>query len=557
MNPNRARAREWRTSIARGLLADGSPEKSGDFANVIEGVRSDVVDLRNAAKDLLQKRQRTSKYLRGQLGALQQIMSALVDRSAIKRQIARWSQGYGDVIYDTDFRASVLEANSALTLVPQDLLAALKRRDVDIHGSVLSGYAMSVLRRYELVHARNQQVAPSPYHIENLKRILSTTDAILDAKPEQVFPDVAQAIIHNAYDGRRLQVTRENRLELRKLSDPAEVVSVLPLAYDGNRQSEVTQLHRKSAILTHDRSGLLAWQPEAADEPVAELLVEEAYGVNGIANRSTPEGLQTFVATTSGTVYQLLDLKLQRKWQPLENDFVSSPVVTSDGRPFALAAKKDVGLVELVAGQEARTRMAMEGLHEVFRNLPALSKFWEGRLKEEYEGLKKQGFRPEAKAKAAFDPQSLSWSFPGMLALELLIDFLGHNDSAVLFLDAETLTPDGYVYVEDRIVSDFAAVEGADGSPRIFVTLLSDFELSYDLVKWFRGARTPQGWVFVPEGSTLRTRDDLVELCMADGSEGFAADDSGGLFQFSAKTGEYREIGRDKGSRISGLAVVE
>src|SRR5947208_15193245 len=109
LNPNRARAREWRTSIARGLLADGSPEKSGDFANVIEGVRSDVVDLRNAAKDLLQKRQRTSKYLRGQLGALQQIMSALVDRSAIKRQIARWwAQGYDDVIYDTDFRASVL-----------------------------------------------------------------------------------------------------------------------------------------------------------------------------------------------------------------------------------------------------------------------------------------------------------------------------------------------------------------------------------------------------------------------------------------------------------------
>jgi hypothetical protein len=70
-----------------------------------------------------------------------------------------------------------------------------------------------------------------------------------------------------------------------------------------------------------------------------------------------------------------------------------------------------------------------------------------------------------------------------------------------------------------------------------------------------RGARTKQGWVFIPEGSTLRTRDDLVEICMVDCNQGFVGDDSGGIFEFSARTGEYCEVARDPNSRISGLAV--
>src|ERR1035438_4237435 len=110
LNPNRTKAREWRTQIARALLADGTAGKSSDFANVIEGVRSNVGDLRGAAKELLQKRQLTSTSLRSQLEALQQVISAVVDGDRIKRQIDRWS--HGDVTaYEGDFREAVREAN--------------------------------------------------------------------------------------------------------------------------------------------------------------------------------------------------------------------------------------------------------------------------------------------------------------------------------------------------------------------------------------------------------------------------------------------------------------
>jgi hypothetical protein len=293
-----------------------------------------------------------------------------------------------------------------------------------------------------------------------------------------------------------------------------------------------------------------------ADEPCAELLVDEAYGVNGITNRATPEGLQTFVTTTSGSAYQLLDFKLQRKWQPLENDFVTSPVVTPDGRLFGLAAKKDFELVEMASGQETRSRMSIEDIHQAFRSLPGLAKLWEGRIKEEREGLKEIGLE-HLTAHPKLVPSGLAWVYFGFLALNLQIHFLAHAESALLLLDSLTLAPAGYAYVEDRRILDFAVVKRADGLPRFFVTLLSDFELSYDLVKWFHGAKTKQGWIFVPEGSTLRTRDDLVQLCMTDASEGFAADDSGGLFQFSEKTQDYWEVDRDKDSSISGLTVLE
>jgi hypothetical protein len=556
LNSNRAKARAWRQKLLMELRAGGSGDKSADFANVIEGVRSGAGDLRGAAEELFQKRQRTSAYLRGQLAALQKIMSALVDVEEVRRQINLWETGE-ITAYEGDFRAAVRDANSALMLVPEDLLAALKRRNVDVHGVVLSGHAASVMDRYERSAERNRNLAPDPYGIENLKRILSTTEVILDAKPETVFPEVANAVIHSAYRGPRLLVTRTNRLELRKLSDPAEVVAVLPLPEDRSRESELVKLRGGRTILTLDRNGLLAWQPEAGDEPCDELLVDEAYGVDGMASRSTPDGLETFVVTIGGPAYELRDLKLLRKWQPLPDDAIWGPLVTPDGRLFAFAASQRFQLLEARPGQVARPRISNADLHAVFGNLPGLSKFWGQRLQEEQEKLKADEFEPDLTVSELFVAHSLSWSYLGMLALEVQIGFLAHDESAVLLLDAQTLSPAGYAYVEDQVISDLVIVEGSDGSPLIFVTLLSDFQLSYDLVRWFRGVRTKQGWIFVPAGSTLRTRDDLVELCMVNASEGFAADDSGGLFHFSVKTGEYLEVARDKTSKISGLAVLE
>jgi len=84
----------------------------------------------------------------------------------------------------TDFRGSVSKANSGFdSSVPQGICWLSQEARRDIHEDGLSGYAMlSVLRRYELFHARNQQIAPFSYQIENLKRILSTYRAILDGQ---------------------------------------------------------------------------------------------------------------------------------------------------------------------------------------------------------------------------------------------------------------------------------------------------------------------------------------------------------------------------------------
>jgi hypothetical protein len=125
-----------------------------------------------------------------------------------------------------------------------------------------------------------------------------------------------------------------------------------------------------------------------------------------------------------------------------------------------------------------------------------------------------------------------------------------------LLLQPNGLTPYGYCYFEERVATSFATLDGNDGAPRLIATMLSDFELSYDLVVWKRGTRTSKGLIFVNEGSTLLTHDDLICIAVAESELCFAADDSGGLFRFSITDGHCCEIDRGPTSRIRELLVL-
>ncbi len=144
--------------------------------------------------------------------------------------------------------------------------------------------------------------------------------------------------------------------------------------------------------------------------------------------------------------------------------------------------------------------------------------------------------------------------------LGLKVCFFGQKrDSLVLLLKPHHTycEPYAYFYLEERLLATATFVPGDDGAVRLVGALLSDYEMGYDLTVWARATPMSKGTLFIPEGSTLRTRDDLVSVTAASMQDCFAGDDSGGLFAFSANTGEFREIDRDRTSKIRALKIVD
>jgi hypothetical protein len=548
LNPQSAKAKAWRINLGKDLIGEGSIERNTELANVFEGIRSNAGDLLPIAEELLRKRQHTSTYVRGQFVALQQLMSLCVDENEILRQMKRW-QSRQITSFEADFAKAVIDADLALSLVPKDLLVNLSRRGVDINNSVLDGASARTLGGFKLGRGLFHDL----YEIEEMARILMTTRSILKAQPESVFPEIARAVVHGSYSGTCLVVTRDDRLELRKLSRPEEVVVELPLSHS-RRSSEIVEFHGRPTVITFDEGGLLAWQPTATDEPFAEFLVDEVHGVDGIANRTTPNGLQTFVTTKSGPVYELGDLKFRKKWIPLEEGFLQSPVVTPDGQVFGLRGNYEFELVSVNAGWVKQQQMLTKDLVAIVSKFPLLNKLLNDRLNQERNALQSIGEPFESSLDYVFGSVELSFCYLNMLVLKMRIGFIGRRGSAVFLLDPRTLEPAGYAYFEKEVFTDCQLVKGEDGTPRIFITL--DADLSYDGVKWFKGVWTRQGWIFVPEGSTLRTKDGLMRLCMVDSFQGFAADYRGSLFHFSTKSGEFREFAKAEDSKVVDLALM-
>jgi hypothetical protein len=314
-------------------------------------------------------------------------------------------------------------------------------------------------------------------------------------------------------------------------------------------------LNQRDLIILESRESLIAWDP-TLEWPVTEFQVSGAFGINSADHRRIDDSLESVVVTTDGSVHHLVDLREIRTDDARARRFVSCVNLLPDGRIFALQTSS-LPILELVDGHCSERLTAGELLEQIGQR-PLLGEFWRQRLKEYADWYKGLRSRNGPNLRAVFQHPVLSRAVVfGRTVLTMVVQLSSYTtDSLVLLIDPdeEPLRVIGHFVVPSQLVADFdLQTDPAGATLRLVCALLSDFELGYDLVLWARGVETNDGIVFVQEGSTLRTKDDLIYIALGNDGIGFAADDSGGLFRFSTKDKSWSEVARNESSRIRGL----
>ncbi|MFN7983488.1 MAG: SIR2 family protein [Vicinamibacterales bacterium] len=513
--------------------------------------------LLDIADALLATERRTQAQMRGDVKTMQALASSMLDRRQLERGIGyTWREGVkllGDA-----FRPAVLAASAALTLFPDSLLAALKRRGVAIHGNYLSGYCRSVL---EGVEKGDTWPTEDHYTLENLYRILTSLNAVLGADADELFPDPQAGTRVSPSELPALVVLRTDRLELRRLDAADTVIAQLPLNPSTSPSgAEVVRFEGEDAICAFDREQVFIWPPCRTGSVVANFKVGEAYGISGVAHETADADgapLSSLVTTFDGPIYELANLHEVRTFAPIKG-VLSSPIVVNRRLYVLVDSRTEIARIDLrqasprgapwvYDGWVLRTLPTLPGVQAALDARRAADRAHYGDLDDDESDERRLLQHPEL-ALCLLDGRPT-------LALSVALHFATSTASLVLFLDAEADRPTvvGHFFRDETSTSDLVLLDGEDGRARMVYVLLSDFEDGYDLVRWARATPTSRGVVFVDEGSALRTRDDLIHVAVAGDGRGFAADDSGGLFRFSLRDGAYAEVERDRGSRIRAL----
>jgi SIR2-like domain len=559
LNPNSGKARFRRVRLMNQLKQRGSPNDIPEFVSIAKGAGASAADdkLLAAAETLFKSAKEGSVGSRKNFSAMQDLTRSMVDPQSVKKEMLSWK--HNQTRYEGHYRETVERAARALFLFEDSLLNALKQRGVQIHQSVLEGDSRHYFERLEkyadVTHGRADS-----YAIENMNRILMTVNAILESRPDEVFPELAPGVPAKEPIGQCLLVVRNRRLELRRIGEPKQVFAMLPLdmtPLDGR----FAILEEREIVLSFTSGEVIAWDP-TIPLPFARFSVSSAFGVNCVSSEHVGEALHSIVCTTAGPVYRLENLKETDVWWPVPGGFVSEAALLPDDRIFGIPSGQ-FRIIEMTGRsvQEALTPTELVG---DIADQPILGDHWTKRLAEEKDwyqgqgrGLSDLGDRLEVR----FQHPSLGkLQFEGKTYLTLKVALSFHvKDSAVLILDPAQvpLRIVGHFLVENHSLVGFDTKIGPGGQLILVGALLSDFKLSFDLVVWARAAKTSQGIIFVREGSTIRTRDDLVKVAFAADDVCFASDDSGGLFRFSIKDASWSEVCRDDTSRIKTLRFHE
>ena len=344
INPKREQAIAHRILLARRLLANNDPDERQRFAEVIQAVVKPQArrnELRELSEQLFQERSQSAARVRKDLETLQKLALLIVDPEALRRQVSDWSRK--QTKYAGAFRETALQAASALALFPDDLLAALHRRRVNVHANVLSGISAGYLKLLE-EHSRSPMYEDE-YGVENVKRIMSSLVAILDADPAEVFPTPQTGITPSRLSGDYLQVARANRIELRPTRDPEKVAALLPVEGPAIIDAESVTFRNRQVIAAYNSERVLLWDPMDR-APMAEFAVNLAYGIFGVAHSVDRNLLHTFVSTVEGTMYRLNDLKSIDVWAG-PNKIVDA-AFSPEGRLYGLADSFRVFEVDLI-----------------------------------------------------------------------------------------------------------------------------------------------------------------------------------------------------------------
>jgi hypothetical protein len=555
LNPNLERAYATRMRLSKQLLQAGSASKIGEFVSILEGAGASAAHdkLRAAAETLFQSTKEGRSRSRQNLVAMQMLTRSLVDPESVKREMLSWD--HNQTRYEGRYRETVKRAAGALFLFEDSLLNALKQRGVHIHQNILSGGSRDYFEMLENQVDRTRGEA-DPYAIENVNRILTTLNAILEARPGEVFPELAPGVPAKEPIGQCLLVVRNGRLELRRMGHAEQVFAMLPLdmpPLDGC----FAIVEAREAVVSFTRGEVIAWDPTIS-LPFAQFSVSSAFGINCVSSEQVGEALHSIVCTTDGPVYRLTNLKETDVWWPIARGFVGEAVLLPDGRIFAIPSGQ-FRIVE-ITGRAAQEVLSPAELVDHIVEQPILGDHWKKRIAQEKDWYQDQGWSD------LYDPLDLDMQFQHaslgklhfqgktFLTLNVELNFRA-KDSVVLILDPDQipLRIVGHFLLEDRRLVGFDTKVGPGEQLNLVGALLSDFKLSFDLAVWARAAKTSQGIIFVRQGSTIRTKDDLIEVAFAGDTDCFASDASGGLFRFSLKDGTWNEVCRDKTSRIHAL----
>jgi hypothetical protein len=571
LNPNREQAVARRVRLINKILEGSSVELRGDLINILGGLplpgKQHLADMSALADALLQKEHHTADQLRNDLTGLQQLARSMIDPALLDQEIQRYHEG-AIQDYTGSFREAVTASSAVLALFPPALLNALQRRRVDVHSSWLSGYCRETLEFLEslkeLEDRRGVKVPPRPYRLENAKRILTSLRAVLNAEPERLFQRPLRGTPLLPGDEQPyLLVARTGRLELRRPATPLEIKAELPLStalpVDG---VDIVTFDGAAAVCGFDSEHVFVWDPTRANAPMASYAVSEAYGISGVAHLPGDTSLRSLVVTM-GPIYDLLDFKLQRAWKPVSRAFFTDPVLLEDDSLYALVEDMlPLVRVELTEDHaHPRTVVSAESLSKALQAIPPLAFQIERRLAEDRSYNERSGWKDDQEGELDFQHSELSTVRVGdetLLVLYLSIHFRTAISSLVLLLRPERdgARIEGHFYLDDQIISNFKFAEGPEGRLLLVYGLLADFEVTRDLVGWARATHTTSGTIFVQEGSSSLTSEDIICVALADHERGFASDDRGGLFSFSLDKRSGQEIDRDRHSRIHALKMV-
>jgi hypothetical protein len=560
LNVNLMQAQTRRYMLAKRLLEGRSSLDRGRFLSVLEGVigAEEGGGLAQAATALFAERTNVNADRHDQLSAMQMLIRSQMDVQTVVVEMKAWKRGKTKFV--GRFRDIVRQAAGMMLLVPDELLNALKRRGIHIHKAVLDGSAKRLLEYLE-THSINAELTDElgrdpfeDYAIENANRILITLSAILDAVPGQIFPVLKVGTTTAEELEEHLIVVRQNSVEIRRWDFPSKKIAKLPsdLKLEGG---SVQRLFEKNTVIVFTHESVIAWDP-AISSTIAEVSVSVPYGINSVDHWNDGEKLCSVAATISGPIFYLENMKQLKVLPGPEGSFITDIALLPDHRIYGLVngfmnlvCREDEQWVEVLNSKTLETQiMECPVLRSYYTQRNDEASKWFGTLWDRESGIGSRFENPTLKHSTFFDKDFL------ILSVQVSFDT---SDTLVLLLDptSDQVKVAGHFLKKSSRIADLEIVQNAHGTLRLFCALLSDFQLSYDLVIWATGARTKNGIIFVEAGSTIRMEDDMIRVGFQSPDRSFAADDSGGLFLFSSSDRSWEEIDRQE-SRIRDLIIV-
>ena len=535
LNPGREQAQARRAGDARDALRRGGPDDEATFTKTVEGLTplGATVDVAAEARELFSAAASSVERARGQLIAAQRLLRGLVDLTAVDRML-EWWRGDGwrtktsRLTPPEGFVDVVKQAGIALYLLPDELLVALKNRDVHVHGRILDGYCAELLDEME---SGLPITGEDGYQRENMVRILTSFHAVVSADPTKTFPPLERGS-GKVQEASSLLVVRSESVEIRPLDDPASI-SALLAHHPGPIGVACVQFNGQPAIATWNNESLLVWDPQRTPHPVAEhpLSQRDMGYIHAIAHDPRAERLRTLVIYSSGFVHELDDLQPIGSRSLPQNSLGVGPRITNatlgpDGRLFALleqhslAEIRDNDVAVLLRSEELLEQLAH------YPNVPSSSR---------------------ARMVGGLSVVELAGN--SVLSLFASLDTTTENggrtvEDLLIFLDAgDDLRVSSIFYTESRSPIEFAVAVDEAGTLWLHCALLYEGFDPCNVLVWAQGLQTVNGLVFVEAGSTLTIDRDLRGVVPTDAHHGFAVDDSGRLFSYSTEDrGSYEEL---------------